>query len=192
MSKESVFFIENESLYVEKNIVTINIPLLFTCIDDNKQKYLVLCFDDENLHYLIAKTNNHDLIDMLNSSINMREPFKKSQKLWIVESSFDIKDDKVLKVEYKSIPEENLPKKGAYLELKNSSIEKYIRELEREIGIFSEDIIIQKNKYMLFKINSITIPPMSFKEKIRSCFNTEIDFSLPTFAINTKLNKFTQ
>lgn len=190
-SKKIEFIVDDNELSLEKNIVTINIPLLFTCIDDNRQKYLVLCFDDENLKYLIAKTTNSDLINMLNSRIDMREPFKKSQQLWIVESSFDIEDDEVLNVKYNEVSEDILPRAGAYLELKNPSIEEYIRELERECGFYSEDIFIQQDKFMVYKINTRCISPKKLRQKIRSHLTVENDFSLSIFQISTKLNKFT-
>lgn len=186
MSKELAFILEDRKLYIEKNIVIINIPLFFTCVDDDDQKYLVLCFDDENLKYLIAKTTNVDLIKMLNSETNLREPFKNSIKLWIVESGFDIKDDKVQPIKYHCIPTEFLPKKGAFLDLKNSSIEEYIKELENEIGIIREDIIILRDQYMLFQLISKTTTSKIFKEKICSCFFSEKEYS-PFFQRSTKL-----
>ena len=59
------FIINGKNLYLEKNIVIFDIPLLFVCIDDSKQRYLVLCSDSEELRYLVAELDSNVIKDMI-------------------------------------------------------------------------------------------------------------------------------
>lgn len=127
-----MFCFDGKLLYMEKNIITINIPILFICLDDNKNKYLILCVDDINLRYLVVETTNCDLIDMLICKIAIREVFKRSKKIWLVEVVSNLTHDKAKFLKYDTIPEELLPLEGAYLGSNKLPIEEYIAKLKQE------------------------------------------------------------
>lgn len=188
MNKEKSFLIDGKSLYLEKNIVTVDIPLLFTCVDDDKNKYVVLCTDSDNLTYLVAKTNARDLIEMLQSETSLREPFKKSSKLWFVKAGIDVTKDEVKKIYYEKILEEDLPKKGARLEFSNESIRNYIDELESEIGSHYEKIVLGKVKYYRIKLEKKNL---SFHRQVLSNNAEKLYTEFITTDINSSKSQLT-
>ena len=40
-------------------------PILYTCYDEEGNKYLVMCIDTDDLTYVIAKTNEDDIDKMI-------------------------------------------------------------------------------------------------------------------------------
>ena len=82
MEKTLCFVINNIELFLDINIVTFDIPLLFICSDKDNQKYLVLCSDSQELRYLVARIDNSILIKMLKSEITMKDAFKHSNKIF--------------------------------------------------------------------------------------------------------------
>lgn len=172
MNKEVCFIIEKNKLFLDKTIVVFDVPLLFTCIDDNKNRYIVLCIDSDNFEYLVAKTNNKSIINMLKSYSTMRSPFENSSQIWIVKGMDDIDEDIVDKINYFSIAEKDLPKKGAYLNYTNSELKNYIEVLENETNkIYSINVIRQ-----LLTIHEL--------------YRKKIQFEGEYFLKNRKLNKF--
>jgi|GEM_PF-1840917 len=120
------FIINGKNLYLEKNIVIFDIPLLFVCIDDSKQRYLVLCSDSEELRYLVAELDSNVIKDMILSKITMKDAFKTSSKIWEVESHDEIEDDVYKVINFINIPDSDLPEDGAYLDFINDDLKKYI------------------------------------------------------------------
>lgn len=156
MGKEWIRIKETGQLYVEKVIVSFDIPILFVCNDFENRKYLCLNVDDEKGTTVIAETDNKTLISMLKDNLTMESVFRNAL------------NDKIIVVEYDSVNEELvtrsensrkissdlLPDKGAFLELSNKMISDYISFLGRqlikvEVEKFCEKrtIIVQPSKY---------------------------------------------
>lgn len=124
-------------LFLEIVLVRFDIPLLFVCIDKNKDRYLVLCVDEELGQYLAAKCSNEILLAMLNDEVSMEEPFKNvlGKKLLFIRYNFDYN---IFDFEYCTIEEvtqDMLPDEGAYFKLKNKKIENYITKLKEEVDL---------------------------------------------------------
>lgn len=134
-------------LFLEIILVTFDVPLLFVCLDKNHNRYLVLCEDEEEGEYLLAKCSNQMLLQMLNNEIPMDDTFKKALegKNLLVKYNFQ---DKLFEYEFfqvKDIQDAMLPDKGAYFELTNHKIKDYIAKLEEE-----------NSKSYSFKINMLS------------------------------------
>lgn len=105
------FIIENEELFLEKELVSLEFPLLFLC-----SSHLCLCTDFDNLEYIVGKISEENIEKMLNASITIRETFKRCEKLWKVRMGEEIAEDIIERIEYSSLKDEELPSINSYLE----------------------------------------------------------------------------
>lgn len=145
MGKEWIRLKEVGQLYLEKVLVTFDIPILFVCADYENRKYLCLNIDDESGKSVIAATDNKHLIDMLKNKISMDSVFRNAINGKAIIVDYDSVNDEIITLteDAKKIPGDMLPEKGAYFELTNKSIEEYISYLDKqmirvEVESFSE------------------------------------------------------
>lgn len=124
MEKTLCFLINGKKLYLDINIVTYDIPLLFTCFDDDNQKYLVLCCDSQELRYLVVKINNTVLKNMLLSKITMKDAFKQGDRLWEIISQDEIEDDIINEKVISEISDDDLPQEETCLNYINEEMKK--------------------------------------------------------------------
>ena len=75
MNENICFKIEAEVLYLEQVLVELDFPIMYTCLDRNLVRYLVLCVDYEELKYMVIKVNNDFLIKILTRKMPMRDIF---------------------------------------------------------------------------------------------------------------------
>lgn len=73
MQKEWINIKETGQLYLEKILVSLNIPILFVCHNSKEKKYLCLNINDETGETIIALTNNSFLIDMLQKKLQWKK-----------------------------------------------------------------------------------------------------------------------
>lgn len=119
---------------IEKILITFDIPLLFVCQNSQRMRYLVLCIDEENGVYLACRINKRILLNMLTDKCTMRSVFEKgltNECLYIAYSK-DVGKFTVKEIDNEELEEDWLPDAGAYLELRNHSIQEYIARLNRE------------------------------------------------------------
>ena len=135
MGKKWIKLKEIGQLYLEKVIVTFDIPLLFVCNDFQDRKYLCLNVDDEAGTTLIAETDNRTLIAMLRDKITMESVFRNAFYDRIIVVEYDVENEEIItKVEKASnISVDLLPEKDAYLELSNEVILEYISFLDKQM-----------------------------------------------------------
>jgi len=73
MSKELCFNIENQDLYLEQVLVDyMDIPIFFLC-KDNRQYYIALCTDIDDLGYIVAKLSLSEVYNLLHGKMPMRD-----------------------------------------------------------------------------------------------------------------------
>ena len=175
MGKKWIKLKEIGQLYLEKVIVTFDIPLLFVCNDFQDRKYLCLNVDDEAGTTLIAETDNRTLIAMLRDKITMESVFRNAFYDRIIVAEYDVENEEIItKVEKASnISVDLLPEKDAYLELSNEVILEYISFLDKQmikvvVEKFSEkkSIIVQQKKFHAYF--------SSTNENIISCWNIKL------------------
>lgn len=156
MGKEWIRLKEVGQLYLEKVLVTFDIPILFVCVDYENRKYLCLNIDDESGKSVIVATDNKHLIDMLKNKISMDSVFRNAINGKAIIVDYDSENDKIITLtkDAKKISGDMLPEKDAYFEFTNKSIEEYISYLDKQliridIECFSEkkSIIVQQCGY---------------------------------------------
>lgn len=123
------FIINNKKLYTEKILVEFQIPLLFTCKDEDNNKYIVECFDEDKMEYIISDTTNKDILDMLNKRCTMYELMKRGSKHWICYAGQNLDLDKIEEVN--EFTDDQLPVKDAYYEYPSKGVLEYMKELEK-------------------------------------------------------------
>ncbi len=113
MEREWINIKEIGQLYLEKILVSLNIPILFVCHNSEDKKYLCLNINDEAGETIIALTNNSFLIDMLQKRITMEEIFRKSLDNDIIIAVYDYENEEIISKREKAeiLSKDKLPKK---------------------------------------------------------------------------------
>lgn len=156
MDKELMFIIENKELYLEREIVTLDIPLLFVCIDNSHQRYLCLCTDSDELSYLVAESKDKNIINLLESTIPMKDAFKLCDKIWRIITQDNIIEDEINKVIYDDIPSIDLPQDGATLGFTNPYLDEYKEIIKQELEEYQTSFEIYR-RIALFKCSRRSI-----------------------------------
>ena len=157
MGKEWIKLKETGQLFLDKILVSFDIPILFVCENYEKHKYLCLNIDEESGKTVIAETNNKYLIAMLKNEITMEYVFRNAINQKIIVAEYNFKEEKIIAniEDSKIISSDMLPKENEYFELTNKVIKQYISHLENQKieiqeGIFGEKLLsIPKDKDIL-------------------------------------------
>ena len=100
-------------LYEETVLVRADEPVLFVCMDEKKNRYLVEAVDGFDGEFVIARIEDNVLNKMINNKITMYGAFKQSEKL--LHTSFDESYNLKSKIySNDKIPNELLPRKNTY------------------------------------------------------------------------------
>lgn len=167
MGKEWIKTKETGQLYLEKIIVSFDIPILFVCNDFENRKYLCLNIDEEAGTTVIAETDNRTLISMLNNQVTMENVFRNSLGNKIIIAEYDCKKNEIVSTvqDAKKIDSDLLPEKGAFLELSNKVISEYILFLSKQL------IKVEVEEF--FENGTITVKQSQF-QKYFSSSNEEV------------------
>lgn len=134
MGKEWIRLKETGQLYLEKILVSFDIPILFVCVNYEKRRYLCLNIDEETGKSVIVATDNKRMIAMLKNQVTMESVFRNSSEQKVIIAEYDFDGGKV--ISYSKDPEtvsaDMLPKKNEYFELTNKEIQDYITYLEKQ------------------------------------------------------------
>ena len=79
-------------LNYEKILVRFDIPLLFTCLDADNNRYIVVCADEEDGTYVVGKTDPDSLIKMLKNEITMYDFFRQREQVFLISFDFANKE----------------------------------------------------------------------------------------------------
>lgn len=81
-NKTPLFKINQTYLYKEQRLVILDVDILFTCIDETGQRYLVLHYDEDDYwiknFFFIVPISLFTLINMLNGDISINSAFTSS------------------------------------------------------------------------------------------------------------------
>ncbi len=125
MNNDVCFIIDNNELYFEKCLVDYDIPIFYVCKDSKGNRYIVLCYDTDEMSYLVAKSNNSEIVQMLEKKITMKQIFEKSKNIWKIYTEDDLESDKVEGVEFESINSEDLPVEKSFFEIASKDLKEY-------------------------------------------------------------------
>lgn len=149
MKKQICFNLNGTNLYLDSVFVYFNeIPIFFTCIDTNENRYLVLCTNVDDLKYYIVTTSTKTIYDMLNKKISMREAILNSQQYWDVSTGMDIENDLVVCKDISNIDKSVLPLSDAVYENDGTIAQDYLEKIADEYYnsmIFDHEITDIKN-----------------------------------------------
>ncbi len=110
------YVIDRKELYLDQTFIELDYPLLYTCTDKNKGKYLCLCIDADDGEYLVAKTTSGQIRNLVTGKIPIRLAFRRSKKLTKVLSiSNNAYEDICQPVRYEDLSGDELPKEGLCL-----------------------------------------------------------------------------
>lgn len=78
-NKTPMFKVNQASLYKEQRLIILDTDILFTCIDETGQRYLVLHYDEDDYwiksFFFIVPISLFTLINMLNGDISINSAF---------------------------------------------------------------------------------------------------------------------
>lgn len=121
------FIINDKNICLDCVLIEFNaIPMLFIC-KDNKDYYLCLCYDLEELNYYVVKCEAVSLRKMVQGKIPMVDLFVHSEQLWDVHSAEDIEKDEVVRISAQELDESVLPYHGACYEIVDEDVSEYVR-----------------------------------------------------------------
>lgn len=166
MGKEWIKIKETGQLYLEKILVTFDIPILFVCHDFENRKYLCLNIDDENGTTVIAETDNEMLVAMLQDKVTMESVFRKAANGKLFIAMYDLENEEIVTQIQNSeeLSEDFLPQKEAFLELNNQLIYDYLEILKKQLIKINNEkfyenktiIIHSNNQYVYYSAGNET------------------------------------
>lgn len=135
MGKKWIKIKEIGQLYLEKIIVSFDVPILFVCNDFENRKYLCLNVDEEKGLTVIAETDNKTLISMLKNQVTMESVFRSSFGNKVVIAEYDSEKNAIISTvqDTKKLGDDLLPERGAFLELSNIVISEYLSFLKKQL-----------------------------------------------------------
>lgn len=144
MSNELCFNIENNNLYLEQVLVDYTeIPIFFLCKDE-KQYYIALCTDIEELRYIVTKLSLPDVYNLLHGKIPMRDVILKQNEYWDIISGDEICFDNVIKKSICELDKNLLPEEYAYFEILTEQIKLFVQKFDCEF--FNPEYFFTSNK----------------------------------------------
>ena len=189
MGKKWIKIKETGQLYLEKIIVSFDIPILFVCNDFENRKYLCLNVDEETGCTVIAETDNRTLISMLKNQITIESVFRNSSENKIIIAEYNCEEEEIVSIvqEAKKIDANLLPEKEAFLELSNEVISEYLSFLKKQlISVEVEDFCEKKtitvkqikfNKYFSLNSENVTYHKNLKLEDTKKVYTCDINNS---------------
>ena len=90
-------------------------PIFFSCKDQNNQLYLTtLCDDRKEFRWIMVKTSENQLIDIMKNKLTMYEVYVNTDKWWIIKEKHGIKKCKIYTKE--QVNELDFPTKRGYFD----------------------------------------------------------------------------
>lgn len=109
----------------------LDIPIFFLCSGD-KQYYIALCTDIEDLKYIVVKLSSVDVYNLLYGEIPMRDIILKQSEYWDIVSGEDIGSDIVIKKKMDEIENTLLPEEKAYFKILTKEMQAYVERFDSE------------------------------------------------------------
>lgn len=132
MNTELCFYIEKKDIYLEQILVDyMNVPIFFLCKDD-KQYYLALCSNMDELNYIVVQISLTDTYNLLHGKIAMRDVFLKQEEYWEIFSGDEISLDIVTKHSIQKLNTSVLPEENACFEVLTKDIKTYVQNFDNK------------------------------------------------------------
>lgn len=132
MDRTLCFIIEDQNIYLEQVLVEyMGVPIFFVCHDE-KQRYLALCVDVDELQYFVTMIAPRDMFDLLHGNVPMRNVILKQNKFWKVISGEEPVDDVVVECSIDDIDCNVLPQENAFFEILTKDIAEYVKKFDAD------------------------------------------------------------
>ncbi len=177
MDNNLCFIINNNELYFEKCLVDYDMSIFYTCVDSDKNKYVVLCCDTDEMRYLVAKSSNSDIFKMLDKKITMKQIFEKAQKIWEISVGDELKFDTIVNIRFESIKAEDLPVEDSIYEIASNDIKEYY-----------ELIKCESEGYKLKNYTKIQPQTIWFLKSMQE-YNVELITDIATYTFGKKIER---
>lgn len=145
------------TLYYDFILLEFIYPVLFTCVDDEENMYLVSCpcADSSMQKWILTKTTPTVVEELLTDKITIRDAFVSSDKKWLIEKTASGTSIHAVR----NFTDTDLPTAGYYM--------------EAEDGEFDDEISVMRERQdgFAFTVKSLiytTIKQVSFEEYLRS------------------------
>lgn len=110
-------------------------PIVFVCIDSDKNRYLCQCTDlIVGYSWMITQISSEILIAMIRDEISILSAFSQSGNLIIMADQLKDGSMTYREVDFKQIPEDDLPDKEEKLE--NPNLDDYVRKLQESNNLW--------------------------------------------------------
>ena len=170
MSKELCFNIEGDALYLEQVLVEyMSVPIFFLC-KGQKQYYIALCIDMEELNYVVSSISQTTVYNLLHGVQPMQDAILSQDSFWEVFSGDTIAEDLVQKKTIQELDISILPEKGACFEILTEELRTYVNRFDNEFlnngyteqeccSVCSEDLVLEgeTSLSMVSETNEMTI-----------------------------------
>lgn len=141
--KDYCFIINSTLLFSEIELIHYDKPLLFVCKDVFGSRYLALCCEPDELHYLVVNVSTSTLIKMINGQSTMRNVFTNAASKWKILAKKNVEEDVVNKIDV--FEEDDLPVEDSFYTIENDRIQRYVRRIENQSKLGSFARAISKN-----------------------------------------------
>lgn len=130
MDKEVCFFINGNTLFLDKVLVSFNdTPIFFVCCDSDKKYYIVLCTNMEDLEYIVVSCSPQLLYQMLSKKVEMRKPFISANNFWNIKAGETVENDEVQYLESDKLDLDDLPYPNAFYEARKKDDIEYVERI---------------------------------------------------------------
>lgn len=189
--KEWLNIKECGKLYIEKVLITFDIPILFVCSDYEGRKYLCMNIDPDTGETVIAHTDNTSLIGMLENCVTMETVFRESNDGRIMVVKYDEDNGRIITETRKAqnIDADYLPRKGAYFDLSGKEISDYVETLKKQIATVMRGTFNESRTMVIKSANDDNSLKLNGRCSMEYNMNVRIDSSYrPSRAYRVNIN----
>lgn len=134
MEKNLCFILDEKKVYMDQCLLEDEIPIFFTCTDDDSNYYVALCTDMELMCYCVVEAEIMQLRDMLYGKISMRDIFTQQRFFWqVISEDGDAVNDRVAHKPIDQFSSEDLPLENAFFQLFSEELREYANLVNRKV-----------------------------------------------------------
>ena len=124
-------------------------PIFFSCVDEKKDIYIAtLCDDRKELRWILAKTSESQLMDIMKNKVTMYDVYLNSDIYYVITRKCNV--TKCQLYDDKSIDKLDFPTKGEYFEADDEELADYMAHINKNNNnnIYNESFH-KKKKFIL-------------------------------------------
>lgn len=110
-----------------ESLVDVNgLPIFYICNDESGCFYIALCYDMDELKYIVAPVSRENICEMLTAKITMRDFMKTAACFYEIKVGNTVEEDVVEERTIDKIDEAILPSEDAYFEAINEKLKEFV------------------------------------------------------------------